>query len=52
MWSFFGSEKPQFTEDKTKFLDFFPNTCAKCRTQSDALFECLSSKSAEHLKSS
>jgi hypothetical protein len=52
-WGFFFGKPapPTFTEDKTQFLDFFPNTCADCRNQSTALFNCLSAKSAEHLKS-
>lgn len=52
MWGLFGaSTPPTFTEDKSQFLDFFPNTCAECRQQSNNLFTCLSSKSAQYLKS-
>lgn len=57
MWGLFGwfggaaSAPPKFEEDKTQFLDFFPNTCAECRQQSTTLFQCLSTKSLDHLKS-
>lgn len=42
-------EQP-ITEDTTKFLEFFPSTCANCKVKTEKLFECLSSKSAEYLK--
>jgi Na+-translocating ferredoxin:NAD+ oxidoreductase RnfC subunit len=52
MWGLFGSSStPTFSEDKTQFLDFFPTTCAQCRQPSKVLFDCLSSKSLNHLKS-
>jgi hypothetical protein len=53
IWTWFGysAPAPTFTEDTTKFLDFYPTTCATCKPLTEKLFQCLSEKSAGYLKS-